>query len=430
MKIIIPGWSAAADNFAKLEKATLCYPILLGGEAGCLQTHRGTVLKRKGQRLVEVDGQTTTIDPNSVATTACGINSRDVGSQPCHLDSLRRGPVLSNGNQGPPLRESLVGQFGCHLRIPPLRERRIDLLAWLHAFSKAGKHTLQSVSTRMLYAMLLDSDWTGNEQGLLNFLSAEMDKRSTVLDVEPVSFLRQPDAPHSFHPLHASRYQAIPKSQKNVKHDWHCGHVANIPLQKLPGVALTMFFAAFHWSLDQPPHDLHQGTSVSSMEPLGNPELWLACSDTIDVAELGSLSDADLLTRCTYGLTPKGGWGTDIQTRLQKFRFLGASLTSLRSGIVASTNDKIGQTINKLLKRPKVRAQTKKRSRPLTDIEKEIAEQHYTDRMSRGEIAAKRGCSPQNISKTLIKVREILSQRYPTAGSSRSVPSERLDDDA
>ncbi len=394
----IPGWSLAIQNLYEVKKANIGPAVLLIGEAG---TPLKALAKRfcaKSTAVTEVDNSSLSIGPKVTAISYCRLSERTL---PYHLDTLFRRPVPTSG--GPILREGIADQFGTRFYMPPIRNRAIDIFAWLHALGKvkAASNRRLFISPRFLCSLLYDSSWPGNEAALMNRVGSLLDDRTHVIDKEPGKLGHRDDnGKRVFNSVDGYLHQQ-PQGEKSVAGiRWFCSDSTNIPLDRLSDIALKMFFNAFWHSQEEVRVcDVENDAATAEFDPIGEVKNWLASRGPLDAAQLKLLASspslrqgilpkeaseeskiqtasiAKLLSEFTLGLEPPGGWDAHLLVELARFRFMGTSLWALCQGIAAAEHGAFKTVINEMLRvAPENSTEACTKSQALTDDDKEVVD--------------------------------------------------------
>lgn len=394
----LPAWSIAAQNLSTIPKAETPRPLLISAEKGCLLEPFATRFLDKGNKLEKVDQHSISIRANGVFVTHCNVQcNRNSELAPYHLETMRRTPPLMNGS--PFLNDDSAGQFRLRLYFPPLRDRKIDVLAWTYAFgiARANDQSRKQllITPRLVYTMMYDSFWPGNERSLLYYLNSRYNKTSCVLDAVADRESSEPKKFPNFNELNPKNYQLASKHEPGSVRNWFCRQTDPFSVDKLPDVTLRMFFAAFHKAVRT---NFIEQESVD-LEPLGNPENWLNYESKLNVDGLKNATASELLSEYSFGLVPQSGWGAELLKQLDDFRFFGASLESLRNGIINVLNKKCGSLVTKLLSCASKADQSPQAGQPLSDLESQVINLMYGQGMTQTKAAKTLKAKKQSVSR-------------------------------
>jgi Sigma-54 interaction domain len=348
------GWSLAAMNFRRMMNDRAVNPVsmLIVGEPGTGKRTMAEAWREasgaKELPIVNLDDSSAEIPDRCVAISTRPIRTRVLELQPINLENLHL--VSDCELEGEPISESHLKRFVIKLLVPPLRQRRMDILAVLHSY--AGQPSLQytedvdedqlitqpCVNSQMIYRMFLDAVWAGNLRTLTDCLVMAImsaSKRSgpkiigegdlkIVPSTEPTTHATQLVPP--LRPTITGR-----KTERRRLPLWDCDGV-DISLDRLPFVAVSILLNAFWKNLEN---------SELNPEPvyrLGNDSRWATDERFDDVAStmLAKTSVSKLFEQWNWGFTMDDAKETHIIPKLEHFTSYGATLASLQDGFRVS----------------------------------------------------------------------------------------------
>ena len=332
------GWSLAAMNFRQQmrQRAAAGVSLLLVGEPGTGKEGMAKAWRQASGAgkipIVDLDEPSAVIPKRCIAVTTRPVRSKIEELQPLDLTSLR--PVSDCQLDGKKIPARILSQFAIKFLVPPLRQRQMDVLAAVYCQGSqlpVGNRPV-CIGSQLIYRMFLDAVWTGNLRTLIDHLHmavlTAMKRSGSIVIRDHDMGLRgpiNPDDPGLFpnQLLPAIRPGRGARSLGMKPRLWMCDD-KDIPIGRLPLVAVSIFFDAFGKTFQEPDDD------PSPTYVLGNDSRWLREPrlQGLTLATIGSISPPELLQRWNLGAEPDQA---DI-AKLRGFQVYGASLESLQEG--------------------------------------------------------------------------------------------------
>ena len=451
------GWSRASHQFRRLaEDGHFGGSLLIVGEPGIhcrwmAEAYRRFIHERKDALPIEqIDERT-----RRVPTTVIGISNNPIASGrvvppgravprkvaellPLHLDTGKRSAIPVEECLGQPLSDHVVGQFRAKVYIPPLRRRRMDILAILHLFGTRVAPRLKlkcrGVSSVLIHQLLLDSPWLGNDAAILTYLRELAKSSGSVLKASDLRSLDQQLAEAQFEDPFSPFHSDVPCPQdlRDISIDWFCDDV-DVSFELLPLVAMRIFLHRCFAELEVADQDAGK---LYPVEYFGAPSRWTDTATCQSHADLSRLPLDDVLSLSFPFPKPEKGWPDRFLSVVKDFEFFGATLESLQAGFIVSPDVLPDGLIDELIGY-QARTRTRKKARQhgkLTPEQKRVCDL-YAAGSSQVEIAKQLGVTRSNVSKLLQKAKKNLGPELwaqlcepdirSTSGS-RSVRTSRL----
>jgi hypothetical protein len=282
--------------------------------------------------IVDLDEPSAVVPKRCIAVTTRPVRSKIEELQPLDLTSLR--PVSDCQLDGKKIPTRILSQFAIKFLVPPLRHRQMDVLAAVYCQGSqlpAGNRPV-CISSQLIYRMFLDAVWTGNLRTLIDHLHmavlTAMKRSGPIVIRDHDMGLRgpiNPDDPGLF------PYQLLPAIRPGrgarslgMKPRLWISDDKDIPIGRLPLVAIAIFFDAFGKTFQEPDDD------PSPTYVLGDDSRWLREPrlQGLTLATLGSAPARELLKRWNLGAEPDQA---DI-AQVERLQVYGASLESLQDG--------------------------------------------------------------------------------------------------